>query len=249
MRRTAARDERHFLTLVIFGCCSTGWALYTKSYLVSILWLSTLLLWVILRDPQKVGVFFRRIYQMGSLLLVVSLFQLIFRREGEVLLSWNGFPLIFSAGLREAVLLWMRYLIIFVLAYLIATVSLFKMLLFFNKMRVSTQFSLLLLTTFRFMPFLFREVRKGLWTIRFSGIKIAKLKLFEKYTIIKKLLKPLLFRSVDYAAFSSLGLELRGYGKSSRAIIPVEYPLKAADYLILLLTLVLNLISLYIEII
>jgi len=185
--------------------------------------------------------FFRRFSQVGLLLLVLSFFQIIFRREGDVLFSFRGFPLVFSDGFREAILLWIRFMIIFELAHIFARISMFEFLLFLNKIKVSIRLSLLLLTALKFIPFIFNEAKKGLWTIRFRGINIRRLKIKEKYLIFRKLLNPLLFQGIHYASTSSLALELRGYGIVDHVMIPRAYPLKIQDYFILIVLLIVNL--------
>lgn len=185
--------------------------------------------------------FFRRFSQIGLLLLVLSFFQIVFRRDGNVLLSFREFPLVFSEGFREAILLWIRFMIIFELAHIFSRVSFFEFLLFLNKIKISIRLSLLLLTALRFIPFIFDEAKKGLWTIRFRGIDIRRLKIKDKYFIFRKLLIPLLFQGIHYASLSSLALELRGYGAIDQVKIPQPYPLNIQDYFILLLLLAINL--------
>lgn len=187
--------------------------------------------------------FVKRFTQMGLVLLSVSLLQIIFRRQGTVILSLEGFPLIYSAGLREAILLWIRYMIIFMLAYVFARVSMFDFLLFLNKIRVSMQFSLLLLTTIKFIPFIFEEAKTGLWSLRFRGFDIGAMSVKEKYLALRKLFKPLLFRGVHFASFSSLALELRGYGVSGKVKLTQSYPLKLKDYFVLTIVVAINLVG------
>ena len=240
-----SKSTIHFLTILTIGCSATLWAVSEVNFFMPLFWLFFLALWTLLIAPTEFGMFLRRFYQVGLLLTIVSLVQIIFRRQGEILLSINGFPLIFSDGLREAILLWIRYMIIFVLAFIFARVSLFEFLLFLNKIKISLQFSLLLLTTLKFIPFIFNEAKKGLWTIRFRGIDIRKLSVRGKYLTLKKLLMPLLYRGIHYASFSSLALELRGYGTIKRIKIPQDYPLKPIDYCVLFLVMTVNLVGIF----
>jgi energy-coupling factor transporter transmembrane protein EcfT len=242
-----SKSNFHFLTILIIGCSATFWAVYETKFLMPIFWLIFLSTWIIFSAPTEFKMFFRRLSQIGLLLIVVSLLQIIFRRQGEVVLSIKGFPVVFAIGLREAILLWIRYMIIFMLAYIFAHIPLFEFLLFLNKMKISLQFSLLLLTTLKFIPFIFNEAKKGLWTIRFRGIDISKLGLKGKYLTLRKLLMPLLFRGIHYASYSSLALELRGYGTVALVKIPQAYPLKMIDYFVLILVLVINLAGIFLK--
>lgn len=244
-KKATSNSSLHFVTILVIGFSATMWAIYETRFIMPLIWLILLSLWIIFSNPAEFNMFLRRFYKIGSLLFIVSLLQIIFRREGEIILSIRGFSVIFSIGLREALLLWMRFMILFMLACLLAQVSLFDFLLFLNKIGVSLQFSLLLLTTLKFIPFIFDEAKRGLWTIRFRGIDINNLSLKGKYLIFRKLLIPLLFRGIHYASFSSLALELRGYGVSGRIRIPHAYPLKAHDYFVLMGIILINLYGIF----
>jgi len=236
----------HFCTILIIGSSATLWAVYETKFLMPLVWLSLLSIWIIFSAPAEFKMLLRRFSQIGFLLAVVSLLQIIFRRQGDVLLSIKGFALIFSGGFREAILLWIRYMIIFMLAYIFAQVSVFEFLLFLNKIRISLQFSLLLLTTLKFIPFIFNEAKKGLWAIRFRGIDIRRLSIKGKYITFRKLLMPLLYRGIHYASFSSIALELRGYGTVDRVKIYQAYPLKTLDFCVLTVVLIINLCGIFV---
>jgi energy-coupling factor transporter transmembrane protein EcfT len=240
------RSKFHFLTILLIGCSATLWAVYETNFVMPLFWLIFLTIWIILIAPAEFKMFFRRLYQIALLLIIVSLLQIVFRRQGEILLSIKGFPIVFSTGLREAILLWIRFMIIFMLAYIFARVSLFEFLLFLNKIKISLEFSLLLLTTLKFIPFIFNEAKKGLWTIRFRGTDIRTLNIKGKYFTFKKLLMPLLFRGIHYASFSSLALELRGYGAVNQVKIAQNYPLKIIDYFVLIFVLIVNLAGIFV---
>jgi energy-coupling factor transporter transmembrane protein EcfT len=231
----------HFLTIFIIGCSATISAVLARHFLFPLLWLIFLSAWIIVSAPSEFKLFFYRIAQIGSLLLIVSAVQILFRRSGAVILSLNGFPLIFSEGLNEAILLWIRFMIIFMLAYVFSQVSLFEFFIFMNKIGVSLQFSLLLLTTIKFIPFIFDVAKKGLWSVRFRGIRLKQLSIKNKYLVLRKILIPMLFQGVHYASFSSLGLELRGYGVTHRVKIDYRYRLINYDYFVLAGVFVFNL--------
>ena len=235
------KHQIHFLTILFTGCSATIWTVSSTKYLISFLWVIFLALWIIISNPNEFKMFFRRFSQIGLLLLIISLLQIIFRREGSILLSFNGFPIVFSVGLREAILLWIRYMIIFMLAYIFAQVPLFNFLVFLNKIGISLQLSFLLLTTLKFIPFIFDEAKKGLWAIRFRGIQLSNLSIKGKYIVLKKLFKPILFRGINFVSFSSLALELRGYNTKYQVKIKQPYPLRVKDYLILVLVFIINL--------
>jgi energy-coupling factor transport system permease protein len=170
----------------------------------------------------------------------VSFIQILFRREGAILVRWNDFPLIYTDGAREATLVWIRFMILFVLAKVFAQVSLFHFLIFMNKLGLSLRLSLLFQTTLKLIPFIFNEARKALWFLRFRGIDLRSLSIRHKFSAIRKLLYPLLIRGIHYASYSALALEVRGFGVTKKVKIDEKYPLTFIDYFIISITLLLN---------
>ena len=230
----------HFLTILVAGGSATLWAVYTTGFVMPLLWLIFLVLWIAVLSPGEFKMFLRRFSQIALLLLVISLIQIVFRRQGTVVYAFQGFPLIFSEGLTEAILLWIRFMIIFILAFIFGQVPLFDFFLFLNKIRIPFQLSLLLLTTIKFIPFIFEEAKKGLWTTRFRGIQLRTMGLKNKFILLRKILVPMLFRGMDFVFFSSLALELRGYGVEERVEINRPYPLRSGDVIALVLIFIFN---------
>lgn len=217
------------------------WAVLARDFVFPLLWLVFLSTWIIASEPNEFKQFFYRFSQIGSMLLMVSLIQIIFRRSGDVVLAFKDFPIIFSDGLNEAILLWIRFMIIFMLAYIFSQVALFEFFIFMNKIHISLQFSLLLLTTIKFIPFIFDVAKKGLWSVRFRGIQLKELSIKNKYLVLRKILIPMLFQGMQYASISSLGLELRGYGVSHSVKVDDQYQLKKHDFFALTCVFVFNL--------
>ena len=240
MIKPTSNKTLHFLTILLAGCSASLWVVVSTQYLLPLMWLAFFSIWIVMSEPKEFKKFIKRFSQIGSALLVVSLFQIIFRRNGTVVFSLFDVSLIFSDGLLEAILLWIRYMIIFMVAYLFAQVSLFSFILFLNKIRVPMQLSLLFLTALKFLPFIYEEARKGVLSLRFRGFDLKDLSLKEKYIALTKIFKPLLFRGIHYVSFSSLALELRGYGVTERVKINDEYPLMISDYIIIILIAAIN---------
>jgi len=246
MKSLSSKNSLHFLTILTAGCSASFWVVASSRYLIPLLWLGIFSFWIVAREPGEFKKFFKRFSQIGSALIVVSFFQIIFRRQGDIVLAYNQIPLIYSDGLMEAILLWIRYMVLFMLAYIFAQVPIFNFFLFLNKIRIPMQFSLLLLTALRFLPFIYDEARKGLWSLRFRGFDPKALSWKERYIALRKLIKPLLFGGIHYVSFSSLALELRGYGITEKVKINADYSLKLIDYLLITLVVVFNVIGIVI---
>lgn len=232
--------NHHLLSILFLGISASLWAISFTKFWIPISWLGLLSLFMIVCDFREFSRFLVRFKKIGIVLTIFSLFQIIFRRSGEVIFHYEHLPVIYSDGLHEAVLLWIRFMTFFVLAKIFSQISLFNFVVVMNKIRLPLKFNLLLLTTLRLIPYIFRESKRTLWFFRFRGIEIRELNMRNKISALKKLLFPLIYRGIYYTSYSALALELRGYSVTSNNQIPVKYPLTPQDYPIILLTLGLN---------
>ncbi len=236
-------QKYHLVVILALIISATYWTMATDDALVSAGWLLSLLLLIIFSDVSGLSLLFKRLFKISLLLGIVSLFQIIFRRSGDVLLEINSFPVVYQDGFQQAVLLWMRYMVIFQVAFLFSRIKMFDFFVFLIKSRVSYAFVLLLLVTLRFLPFMAHQARVAFWTMRFHGMDFKKLKLKEKIFYARKLIKPVLHAGIHYAFMSSLALELRGYGTIERIKLQNRYPLRGRDIVFLMLILFFNLLS------
>lgn len=234
------RRKLHIMTILAIGISASLWAVGSRSYTIPISWLFFAGFLVIILNPDEIHYFLRRFARIGTTLIFFSLIQILFRRSGDILLTWNGFPLIFSDGLREAILLWVRFMILFVLAKIFAQISLFEFILFLNKIKIPLQTSLLLSNALKLIPFIFSEARRALWFLRFRGIELKKLSIRNKFSAISKLIYPLLMRGIHYTSFSALALESRGYGSMKNVKLSSPMPITRTDILLLIVTVFLN---------
>lgn len=244
MKKAEPGKEYHFLTVLMLGMSASVWAVGDRRIIMSLVWLTVLCGFILADEPREFIHFFRRLLKIGGVLLSISLLQIIFRRSGQVILSVGDFPLIFSYGLREALLLWIRFMILFVLAQVMARITVFHFFLFTNKIRLPLDFGLLLLMTVRMIPYIFSEAKRGLWFLRFRGIRFKKLSGRGRIKAVKQLAYALLMRSIDYVFHSALALELRGYGINASGRMQQPYPLKGIDAGMLILIFFINVFGL-----
>jgi energy-coupling factor transporter transmembrane protein EcfT len=229
MKNHDVKIEFHFLTVLALGLSASLWAICDTRFFMPVVWLMVLCAFVLVRDPGEFSLFFRRFTKIGVTLSGISLLQIVFRRSGETILSAGHFPLVFSDGLREAVLLWVRFMILFALAHVMAHISMFHFLLFTNKIRLPLNLGLLLLMALKLIPFIFSEAKRALWFLRFRSIRIRELTLRNRMQAGKQLIYAILMRSMDYVFHSALAMELRGYGSGYGRKIPRAYPVKRID--------------------
>ena len=226
---------------VLFLSLSAGfWAVTSHSipvYLIWLIFLGMIAVWINYRDLLS---FFSQTGKIGAVLVLVSLVQLIFRREGVVLLSILEFPLVYSSGVLEAILFWNRIMILFLLTFLLSSISPFHFLLASRKTGIPLRFSMRLFTALTMIPAIIREGRASLWFFRFRGLQFYELRLKDKCTAVRQILYALLMRNMNMLFKSALALELRGYGQKKAGNIPQPYPLATPDIVLSVIVVALN---------
>jgi len=223
------RKEFHFFTILMLGMSASIVAVGSRRIEMPLIWLAVIFIFTIITNPGELSYFLRRLAKIGTVLLGISLLQIIFRRSGIPVFSYGNTILIYSDGLLEAALVWIRFMILFVLANIMSRVSIFNFLLFTNKIRLSLNFGLLLLMTVKLLPFIFKEAKRVLWFFRFRGLSFRGLSLTDKAGAVKQLIFALLMRCIDYVFNTALALELRGFGQEETFPIPRAYPLGRKD--------------------
>ena len=113
----------HFATILTLGISASFWAVFSERIMIPLGWLIAVSAVVFTIHPAEFTRFMHRFLKIGLTLVAVSVLQIVFRREGAIILSIESFHLIYENGLREAVLLWIRFMIIFSLAFLLARIS------------------------------------------------------------------------------------------------------------------------------
>ena len=234
------RGRYTIISLLLMSLSATAWAVAARDAAMPLIWLAFLVVFILVNQPREIPFFFRRLLKTAALLFAVSLLQIIFRRTGRPLVSISGIVLVFSDGFREALLLWIRFMILFVLARIMAGTTVFQFLLLTDKLRIPLNFGLLLLMTVKLLPFIFTEARSIVWFFRFRGLSFRKLALREKGAAVRQLAYAILMRSVEYVFNSALTLELRGYGRPHTGRIPASIPLSGNDLCLLLLIAAVN---------
>jgi len=239
------RAGAHPAVLLFLGLTASLWAVADRVGAMSLFWLVALCAMVYHESPAAFGHFFRRLSKLAVTLLLVSVLQIVFRRQGEPLWAVRGVVLITHDGGLEAVLLWIRFLILFALAVLMAGIRLFEFLVLLSRWRVPLQFSLLLAMTLKLIPFMFKEAKRVLFYFRFSGLRMTQLSMKDRFRAVREMMTALLIRSMTYLFDTAMALEMRGWGGAEGVRLHLPLPLSSKDQCLLLAGLGVNLAGLY----
>ena len=226
--------------LLLFGLTASLWAVADGRGLMSLVWLVLLCGLVYRQNPGEFRHFFRRLSKLGLSLILVSLLQIIFRRTGAAVLVYKGVVLATHDGVLEAGLLWVRFMILFALASILARIRLFDFLVLLGKLRVPLSLGLMVSMTIRLIPGIFQEARRVLFFSRFSGLQFRRLRVRDQLRAAREMIYALLMRSMAYLFDTAMAMELRGWAQPGARRLEAPLPLSRSDGVLLILAVVVN---------
>ena len=234
------RTGSHPGTLLFLGLTASLWAVADGRGTMSLVWLGLLCAMVYRERPAEFRQFFRRLSKLGISLVVISLLQIVFRRTGASVLVFKGVTLATHDGVLEAALLWIRFMILFALAALLARIRLFDFLALLGKLRVPLSLSLMLSMTLRLIPSIFHEARRVLFFFRFSGLRFGDLGVRARFQAAREMISALLMRSMTYLFDTAMAMELRGWAQPQARRLEAPLPFSRADAFLLALAVGVN---------
>jgi energy-coupling factor transport system permease protein len=209
--KTAARtlDVRTLLIIVIcLSSVSVIRQIVAIQIAVTIITLTLLSLRA--NNPEMLLVLVRRLKRIWIAVFAVVFFQLVFRREGDVIFSFYLLS-ITDSGLAYAVIVGLRLINIVLIAGLLFDISSSEYLLAFKSWRFPYEISFIITTVIRFIPdfySLFTTYGEALHT---RGIRLAKLKLVNKMKAAVSLLTAALIQSLNDVSHRAIALDLKGF--------------------------------------
>ena len=230
----------HIIPILILGSSASLWSILETRFLMPLLWMGFLSLFIFWTNRNEWRKLVRRILHVGFMLILVSLLQVVFRREGSVFLSIGRLPLVYSGAVREAVLIWIRYMILFMSAALFLQKPSFEIVTFLNRIGFSMRFCLLMLAAFRMIPSIFMEAKRVLFFLRFRGIRIRTLPFTQKIRAFRQFAYALLMQSMETVFATGYGIAGRGFRSTGAGRLPVDTPMRARDYMLITCSLMLS---------
>ncbi|MCF7920318.1 MAG: energy-coupling factor transporter transmembrane protein EcfT [Candidatus Cloacimonetes bacterium] len=235
---------RALLVLVI---CLTGLSVIYQRPLVQIALLAITILLIFSQHPDKKSIksLWIRISRIGRLILIIFIFQLLFRRNGEII--WQlGFIQITDIGLNYALASSLRFFLIILVAGLLMEVPFQEYLHALRAWKFPYEISFLVATTIHFLPVFQKIFKNKLETIKLRNIDLKKLRLSERFHLFRILLIPVLAAAIHDIRYRAISLELRAFRLYPTRTSLHQSRLQKIDHFIIYSTLILTTLTIII---
>jgi energy-coupling factor transport system permease protein len=231
----------HPLSKIILIACIS----FLSVILDNTLALALLLLFCVLLHMIKPGFGSGRSFSPRSLLklipIIVSVFliQLLFNRSGNKVFGLSCFS-VTDKGLITALQVAMRLMILLSSGAWLWGMPSREVLRAFRSLGVPETFSILLLMTLSFLPELSRQVKNKLILIRLRGLAAGRFALVKRMRLYLQILLPILGWTLKDLHMKAAALDLKGFRNGCRHTRFRQGRLGIADYLIIVLVIVLT---------
>jgi energy-coupling factor transport system permease protein len=234
-------------TLLVIVICLTGISVIYQYPLVQVILLSiTMLLLFILRPSAKAKKqLMHRISRIGRIILVIFIFQLLFRRTGNVIFEYSILR-ITDIGINYALASSLRFFLIILVAGLLMDCPFQEYLIALNAWKFPYEIAFIVAATIHFLPVFKRIFQNKMETLALRNISLKKITLPQRLHIFKILLIPILATAIQNLQNQAISLELRAFRLHPTRTYLHENKLHAIDIFIIIITLCISLITLII---
>jgi len=169
--------------------------------------------------------------------LAIMILQILFRRDGEIIFQFHILK-ITETGIYYGITVALRLINLILIAGLLFRISSAEYMLAFKAWHIPFEISFLITTVIRFIPDYYRLFIAYRETLYLRNIEIKKLSIKNKLSVLVALLIPVLTANLADVKTRSVALDLKGFRLYPQRTYLHETRLKAHDYLIQLLTMV-----------
>ncbi|MDP8220504.1 MAG: energy-coupling factor transporter transmembrane component T [Candidatus Stygibacter frigidus] len=232
-------------TVLVIVICLTGISVIYQRPLVQIALLAlTIALLFILRPSAKArNSLIHRISRIGRIILIIFIFQLLFRRTGDVIFEY-GLLRITDIGINYALASSLRFFLIILVAGLLMDYPFQDYLIALNARKFPYEISFIVAATIHFLPVFKRIFDNKMETLALRNISLKKLTLRQRLAAFKTLLIPVLANAIHNIQNRAISLELRAFRLHKTRTYFYQNKLASTDFVMIILTLILTVITL-----
>ncbi|MDP8209282.1 MAG: energy-coupling factor transporter transmembrane component T, partial [Candidatus Stygibacter australis] len=232
-------------TVMVIVICLTGISVAYQQPNVQITLLAiTMALLFILRPSAKARKqLLIRISRLGRIILVIFIFQLLFRRNGNVIFEFSLLR-ITDIGINYALASSLRFFLIILVAGLLMDYPFQDYLIALNAWKFPYEISFIVAATIHFLPVFKRIFDNKMETLALRNISLKKLTLRQRLAAFKILLIPVLANAIHNIQNRAISLELRAFRLRKTRTYLHHNKLASTDFVMIILTLILTVITL-----
>ena len=150
----------------------------------------------------------RSVLQVIAVLFAV---QCLFLRGGTHLLSIDGFTLVTAAGLRAAVSVTLRLLILVFSALILLTGDTRDYLLALVQCKVPYEIAFMVMTALHFLPILREEAQDVYYAVQMRGTDLSKAGPIAKLRVYRRIALPIVAGAIKRAETTAVAMEARAF--------------------------------------
>lgn len=222
-------DPRTKMVMVV--CLSSLALMYdTPGQLLLVLGAATALLFIFRIDITAIADYLKPFL---SLMLFLFIIQSVFSPGGKVLLAAGPVALITSAGLTAGASVVLRIIIISASAMLFTTFNSRDFILGLVQWKVPYELAFMVSIAMRFLPLFRDELINMLTAVQLRGVDLKKVPWGEKMAMYRRLIFPVVYRSLLKAEQLAIAMESRGFRAYPRRTYLRKLVFSRADYIVM----------------
>jgi len=175
--------------------------------------------------------FLKKLRHIITLLLTVTVIQVLFVRTGKPLLRIGGTVLITMDGVVRGFLAALRYAIILSSACIMAKENSRKVIQSLIQMRMPYIFAFMLQIALRFLPVFSQSFSDAMVSIQLRGVELREVPIGKRIGLYAHLLLPVMADAIQKSQDLSMTMQARGFGAYNRRSSYLSIRLRTVDYL------------------
>jgi len=172
------------------------------------------------------------------LFFIIVVLQSIFNRNGQVLLSISGFPLITAGGIIRGGEFLLRVSIIVFSATMISTSSSREVVQGLIQIKIPYDIAFMVSVAIRFLPLLRNEIKDTFTAIQLRGLDFKKIPLKKRIQVYMYIFNPVVAGAIRKARGLSIAMEMRAFRAYKERTSFLLLKFSTIDYFILGLALI-----------
>lgn len=179
--------------------------------------------------------FFMRFRHFLILLLMISVVQIVFIRQGAPLITIRSFVLVTQEGLFRGLNIAMRYFVILSTASVMSSENNRRVIQGLVQMHIPYILAFMVSIALRFLPQFRESFSDALTSIQLRGIELKEVPIRKRINLYGHLLLPVVAEAVSKSQDLSIAMDARGFGAMGHRTSYLRLYMRLSDWILLFL--------------
>ena len=222
-------NTRTYLIISII-ISSLSLIMHNVEHLLILFGMCILLVFVLNPTKKRFALLWPRLRFLLILVIFLFIMQLLFRHDGTVLFHWK-FITLYSEGMRIALIVSIRLLILLLIVSLLFDIPYYNFILALRGWRFPYELCLMIASTFYFVRMFEEQLKSTKEQLRFREISLRKIFLFKKLKVYSAIIFPVLAQAMHTVRYRAIALDIKGFRLHPTRTYYISQKLKWFDYL------------------